>query len=314
MNLRVRSAFIFIFLLSGCQAVTPSPTATPTLIPTETVMIPSNTPAPVAGQTRTDEKGIEQVWVPAGSFSMGADSAELEKLASEQTIPGFILAEFRLEKPRHPVEITRGYWIDKYEVTNKAFGAFVNDGGYKKKEFWSEAGWAWLETRAGTQLPRYCSGNQPDHPIACITWYEAEAYARWRSPGQSRLPTEAEWEFAARGPDSNVYPWGNEFDAALCNILDSHATVPVGSYPGGVSWVGAHDMAGNVMEWVQDWLANHTADPATDPTGPQEGKIKVEKGGWWGAPTLTGRASYRHFEDPPEYADPHIGFRVVTVP
>lgn len=304
-------------LLWACQNTATTPVKT-TLTPTERIEMPTIPQTPSAGQTRIDEKGIEQVWVPAGSFQMGSTAEALDKLAKEQKPPTFVVSAFSLEKPQREVEITQGYWMDKYEVTNRAFGAFVDDGGYTRKEFWSEEGWVWLETQKNARLPRYCMGNLPDHPVACITWYEAEAYAHWRSPstgaGRSRLPTEAEWEYAARGPESRVYPWGSEFDSALCNITDSKGTQPVGSYPGGISWVGAHDMAGNVMEWVQDWLDYYPAEKSTDPSGPAQGKIKVEKGGWWGGPAQTGRASYRHFEDPPDYADLHIGFRVVTIP
>jgi formylglycine-generating enzyme required for sulfatase activity len=80
----------------------------------------------------------------------------------------------------------------------------------------------------------------------------------------------------------------------------------------GVSWVGDFDMAGKEMEWVQDWLGNYSAGPAENPTGPATGRVKVEKGGWWGSSMFVARAAYRHFEDPPDYGDAHIGFRVVS--
>jgi formylglycine-generating enzyme required for sulfatase activity len=144
-----------------------------------------------------------------------------------------------------------------------------------------------------------------------VTWYEAEAYARWRN---GQLPTEAEWEYAARGPRSYRYPWGDSFDASRCNVIDTEGLTAVGSFPDGVSWVGAHDMAGNAMEWVQDWLGvdYYRTGEAIDPQGPATGKVKVEKGGWWGSHAIVARSAYRHFEDPPEYGDGHIGFRVVS--
>jgi formylglycine-generating enzyme required for sulfatase activity len=109
-----------------------------------------------------------------------------------------------------------------------------------------------------------------------------------------------------------TYPWGNEFDSSRCNVVDNKGLEPVGSYPEGASWVGALDMAGNVMEWVQDWLGSYSPDAVENPTGPASGKVKVEKGGWWGTTFFVARSAYRHFEDPPEYGDVHIGFRVVS--
>ena len=293
--------FLPLILLAGCGRP-------PSVAITATAPAPTPSPTLAAGQTRFDQKGIEQVWVPAGSFPMGTDE---ETIAALKTLnpPGFVLGEFASEQPQHPVHITTGYWIDKYEVTNKTFQAFVRDGGYQNKAFWSEAGWAWLSSQIVDQLPRYCLGNVPENPVACVTWYEAEAYAKWRG---GRLPTEAEWEYAARGPQALIYPWGNEFDSSRCNVVDSLGPKPVGSYPTGVSWIGAFDMAGNVMEWVQDWVGPYSASATEDPTGAATGKVKVEKGGWWGSTLFVARSAYRHFEDPPEYGDFHIGFRIVS--
>jgi formylglycine-generating enzyme required for sulfatase activity len=115
-----------------------------------------------------------------------------------------------------------------------------------------------------------------------------------------------------------VYPWAGEFDASLANLEGATGPVAVGKYPGGASWVGALDMAGNAMEWVADWWSAtyYREKVRDDPTGPANGHVKVEKGGWWGPPAGTGafisRSSYRHFEDPPIYADHHIGFRIVS--
>ena len=107
-------------------------------------------------------------------------------------------------------------------------------------------------------------------------------------------------------------PWGNEWDASRCNLVDSKNLSPVGSFPAGASWIGAQDMAGNVMEWVQDWLGNYSPGAVEDPSGPATGKVKIEKGGWWSGTLFVARAAYRHFEDPPEYGDIHIGFRIIT--
>lgn len=260
---------------------------------------------PQSGDVRVDSHGIEQVWVPAGSFMMGSD----DPTAFDP--PDWARREAESEQPQHELEISSGFWIDRYEVTNAAFQAFVDDGGYENEAYWSEDGWDWLTRRAPDELPVECAEPVADHPRVCVTWYEAQAYARWRD---GRLPTEAEWEYAARGPESRVYPWGDQWDAARANVVDSPGLVAVGSYPGGVSWVEAHDMSGNAMEWVQDWWSRdyYEQSPRVDPTGPESGYVKVEKGGWWGSNPYVARPAYRHFEDPPDYQDHHIGFRIVT--
>jgi formylglycine-generating enzyme required for sulfatase activity len=301
---------VISLVLAACsQPATLAPTSTPMPTTPPPTATPANTPTPAPGNTRTDAHGIEQVWVPAGTFLMGTTAEQVSaQLALDP--PGFVRSAFGSETPQRPVEITKGYWIDKYEVTNAAFDAFVQDGGYDNQALWSEAGWAWRSEHTGS-LPRNCYGDQPTFPRVCVTWFEAEAYAAWRG---GRLPTEAEWEYAARGPDGPIYPWGDTFDPALANVLKSPGPLPVGSYPGGVSWVGAHDMAGNAMEWVQDWLDPDYYEQAIniDPPGPETGIVKVEKGGWWGSNPFVARSAYRHFEDPPDYQDSHIGFRIVT--
>jgi formylglycine-generating enzyme required for sulfatase activity len=262
-----------------------------------------------AGDVRVDEHGIDQVWVPAGCFMRGT-SDEQGEYAMSLDAPGWATNQLKSEQPQHEVCLSKGYWIDTYEVTNAAFQEFVDAGGYTDEAIWSEDGLRWLQRQDAAKLPAACEDTDADHPRTCVTWYEAEAYATWRG---GRLPTEAEWEFAARGPDSLIYPWGNEWDADLANVVDSTSLTAVGSYPKGVSWVGAHDMSGNAMEWAQDWWSvNYKEATKDDPTGPEKGRIKVEKGGWWGSNAFVARAAYHHFEDPPTYQDHHIGFRIVT--
>jgi formylglycine-generating enzyme required for sulfatase activity len=285
-------------VLAACSPASGSPSAQPTSVP-------------VLGDTRTDPFGIEQVWVPAGSFTMGSDDAAIGALATaDPSPPPWVAAEFASEQPAHEVRLTEGYWIDRDEVTNAAFDAFVGAGGYTTQAYWSPEGWAWVGDRDVRGLPKRCPDDGPDIPRRCITWFEAEAYAAWRG---GALPTEAQWEFAARGPDARVYPWGDAWDPTRANVVDSTGAVAVGSHPGGVSWVGANDMAGNAMEWVADWLGPYgTAEPVDDPTGPASGEVKVEKGGWWGSNPFVARSAYRHYEDPPTYGDKHIGFRIVS--
>jgi formylglycine-generating enzyme required for sulfatase activity len=299
---------------------TPTPVATsssspasdpPSAAPSPTEAAPPRpSPQRDPGTARTDEHGVDQVWVPGGVFTMG--SAE-----GSATPPPWAAATFRSEHPAHEVAISRGYWIDTTEVTVGEFTAFKDAGGYRDQALWSEAGWAWLQSMGQSQLPRPCLEQKQtaDQPQVCVTWFEAEAYAAWRG---GRLPTEAEWEFAARGPESRLYPWGDEFDPKLANLDGATGPVAVGSYPKGASWVGALDMAGNAMEWVADWWSRsyYAEGVREDPTGPETGSIKVEKGGWWGPPDNAGafiaRSAFRLDEDPPTYSDHHIGFRIVS--
>jgi iron(II)-dependent oxidoreductase len=188
----------------------------------------------------------------------------------------------------------------------------VKDSGYYKPQYWSERGKTWLASKNPAKLPLGTGREISDRPRVNVTWYEAEAYAAWRG---GRLPTEAEWEYAARGPNSLVYPWGNTFDSQKANVVGSTSLTSAGAFPNGASWVGAQDMAGNAMEWVQDWLdvSYYKRSPSDNPPGPSTGSIKIEKGGWWGSNPFAARSAYRHFEDPPDYQDGHIGFRIVTI-
>jgi formylglycine-generating enzyme required for sulfatase activity len=313
---RVLASLLVPCLLAGCSTGTPVgseilPTTTAHAVTEAPVTEPpSAAPSPVRepGAVRTDAKGIGQVWVPGGIFRMGSD-------AGSATPPTWAIATFASEHPAHEVHLTRGYWIDTTEVTVAAFAAFKEAGGYRDQGNWSVAGWRWLQSMGSATLPAGCLQQAPDEPQVCVTWYEAEAYAHWRG---GRLPTEAEWEFAARGPDSRMYPWGGEFDAAKANLDGGTRPVAVGSYPSGASWIGALDMAGNAMEWVGDWWSGtyYAQGVRDDPPGPETGVIKIEKGGWWGPPNgagaFVGRAAFRLNEDRPTYQDHHIGFRIVT--
>jgi formylglycine-generating enzyme required for sulfatase activity len=304
--------------LSGAATATAQPPTTPGISTTPTTQ-PTQRPEPTlgpeasvaAGATRTDARGIAQVWVPRGSFTMGSTDRQLAAIrADPMIVPDWVLAELPSEQPAHDVTITRGFWLDRDEVTNAAFQAFIDAGAYTDRSLWSDAGWAWLGAAISGTVPRPCGSTKPDQPRACVTWFEAEAYGRWRD---GSLPTEAQWEYAARGPKSLIYPWGNEWDGQRCTVEGALGPTTVGSHAEGASWVGANDMAGNVMEWVGDWLSkDYASATAVDPTGPATGTKKVEKGGWWGSNRFVARAAYRHYEDPPDYQDHHIGFRVVS--
>jgi formylglycine-generating enzyme required for sulfatase activity len=185
------------------------------------------------------QDGSPMVLVQAGSFLMGLPDKDL--LAQEH------------EKPQREVQLS-AYWIDVYPLTNARFNLFLSKDGYEQPEWWSKEGWAW-KTQRRIHRPAMWSQpgwDGPDQPVAGVSWYEADAYARWAG---RRLPTDAEWEKAARGPDGRCYPWGDDWPTAgLANFnLDVGRTTPVGLYPDGTSPYGCHDMAGNVNNWTSDW-------------------------------------------------------------
>jgi formylglycine-generating enzyme required for sulfatase activity len=215
----------------------PTSTSLPTLPPHTLVPTLIPTPLITAGTVRIDSKGVKQVYVPPGTFKMGSNDSDDEK-------------------PIHEVRFTEGFWIDQFEVTNLAWDAFVDAGGYRDDRNWSAEGLAWR----GSKTNRDTSGctpysSDPQQPAICVTWYEAEAYAAWRG---GVLPTEAQWEYAARGPQSFVYPWGNTFNGENVVYRDNSGskTAPVGSRPNGKSWVNAYDLSGNVWEWVRDYYSS----------------------------------------------------------
>jgi formylglycine-generating enzyme required for sulfatase activity len=166
---------------------------------------------------------------------------------------------FAHEHPAHQVCFNKPFWIDRTEVTNDQFNEML---GY-------------------ADSPSFYTNG--DHPREQITWYEALAFCEQR---RARLPTEAEWEYVARGPSNLIYPWGNTFDPRRL-IWDriEEGTAPVGSMPGGSSWVGALDLSGNVFEWVADWYSPtaYSSSEQDNPLGPYEGIQKVVRGGGWGS-------------------------------
>jgi gamma-glutamyl hercynylcysteine S-oxide synthase len=190
--------------------------------------------------TREDPAdGALMVHVPAGAFRMGLAHEDL--LAEEH------------EKPLRTVELS-GFWIDVYPVTNGRFALFLQAGGYQDPHWWTPEGWLWL-CRYRVRQPAVWNEpgwDAPEQPVAGVSWYEADAYGRWAG---RRLPTDAEWEKAARGTDGRHYPWGDDWPGNDRANFDSRVgrTTPVGLYPLGASPYGCHDMAGNVNNWTADW-------------------------------------------------------------
>ena len=307
--------------------VPPAPTPTP--VPaTPTPQPPPPTPALGIGSTLVREKdGMEMVYVTGGTFQMGSTDAEVEaafvQCEQERGSGACQRKWFEGESPRHSVTLDP-LWIDRTEVTNAQFERFVQATGYRTNAEEKGTGWAytaggWGEV-AGADW-RHPSGpetsilDRPHHPVVQVSWNDASSYCQWAG---GRLPTEAEWEYAARGPDGYIYPWGNNppndtllnYDAYDKNV---GGTTQVGSYPGGQSWVGALDMAGNVWEWVSDWYAAdyYAVSPAENPTGPDTGERKARRGGSLcdGACDLRSAFRFRNYPDN-RYSD--FGFRCVV--
>jgi len=172
--------------------------------------------------------------------------------------------------------------MDVYPVTNRQFRAFIEDRGYIRPELWDPEGWKWVVEVQRTQ-PSYWDDehfNRPNYPVVGVSWFEADAYARWIG---KRLPTEAEWEKAARGENALEWPWGNSFKGDCLNCSDSeeliHGTTPIGVYPAGQSPYGIFDLAGNVAEWVSDWYKPYERNLAKDSHYGEN--FKVRRGGGW---------------------------------
>ncbi|MFN8481867.1 MAG: SUMF1/EgtB/PvdO family nonheme iron enzyme [Anaerolineae bacterium] len=220
---------------------------------------------PKLGDRMTDDKGVTMVYVPPGKFTMGASDI------SDR------------EKPPHEVIIARGFWLDLTPVTNAMYAQFVKDGGYKKQECWTKGGWAWVQKAKGTGPKDYQRFTDPEQPRVGVTWFEADAYCRWRG---GRLPTEAEWEWAARGPENRQYPWGNEFDAKRVVFGDNSGgkTAPVNANTrlDGASWVGALDMSGNVWEWTSSLYQPYPYKAEDERESLEDDKkARVVRGGSW---------------------------------
>jgi formylglycine-generating enzyme required for sulfatase activity/energy-coupling factor transporter ATP-binding protein EcfA2 len=224
------------------------------------------------------------------------------------------------ENPQREIYLD-DFWIGKYQITNEEFKEFVDGGGYGKarKKMWSEEGWLWREENEIFE-PVYLHDrkrNGSNFPVVGISWYEAEAYANWlseRTGHRYRLPTEAEWEKAARGTDGFEYPWGEHFDKNLCNSWESELrrTSPVGIYPKGKSPYGCFDMVGNVLEWCSDWynVDYYANSPDRNPKGPPDGADRVFRGCSWLRIAGLCRSADR---DPrgPRNRDLNLGFRIL---
>ncbi len=199
--------------------------------------------------------GAPMVLIPAGEFVMG--SPDGEGLDNEQ--------------PEHKVWVDT-FYLDKYEVTNARYEKFMEETGRARPKFWEQ-----LDLTVHSELP-----------VIGVSWHDAKAYCEW---AEKRLPTEAEWEYAARGTDRRRYPWGNaEPNGQLANYAKRWSykfyddrLEPVNSHEAGKSPFGIYNMAGNVFEWVADWyeIKYYMRSPDRNPSGPETGELKVMRGGSW---------------------------------
>ena len=222
---------------------------------------------------------LDYVWIPAGTFQMGATPGDPDAYDDE--------------KPRHRVEIAKGFWMSSTAVTVTAYKRFVE-----------------ATSHAMPKAPDFNPNwDKEDHPIVNVNWHDAKAYCEWAG---GRLPTEAEWEYAARGGEEGLrYPWGNEVSSQNAKYNSKDGTAPAGSYA--ANGFGLYNMAGNVWEWCSDWYEEdyYASSAAQDPQGPSEGARRVVRGGSWGnfVPRIL-RCSYRSRSEPVG-RDNGIGFRCV---
>lgn len=320
----IAPALLTALVLAGCATATPDaisaeqpaaaepqtvePTQPPTTAPTdepEPTSTPEPTVTPVPAATAipdalTDGHGVEMVLVPAGEFLMGNNNG----------LPD--------ESPEHTVYLD-AFYIDKYETTNAEYRACVETGVCDPPEYQDCCGepshpeWPSL-------FPDYFTNPGYDrYPVTWLSWNHAVTYCEWRG---ARLPTEAEWEKAARGTDGRIYPWGDEEPRpGLLNYMwgreqydqrPAYATTPVGSYPEGVSPYGVHDMLGNVYEWVWDkYAADYYANsPYENPTGPESGPNQIARGGsFWNQGFRQAITNRNHTYLPPDGAHFDAGVR-----
>ncbi|NKB81750.1 MAG: SUMF1/EgtB/PvdO family nonheme iron enzyme [Nitrospirales bacterium] len=228
----------------------------------------------------TSQDDASMVLVPAGKFTMGSNKGNED------------------ERPPHKVELD-AFYIDQYEVTTARYGKFFQTTGRNKPKYWTD-----------TVLVR-----QGDRPVVGVTWHDAEAYCQWAG---KRLPTEAEWEKAARGPDERTYPWGDNspsgekanYGRSYDSNFYSTRLEPVGSYEAGKSPYGVYDMAGSVWEWVADWYGKeyYAKSPWKKPKGPSSGPGKVIRGGSWDHTEGGIRSAFRRMFSP-DYRISYLGFR-----
>ncbi len=230
--------------------------------------------------TITDSKGVLMVLVPEGDFEMGSEAEDDEQ-------------------PVHTVYLD-AFYMDKYEVTNYSYSECVTAGRCAPPQ----------QTFSNSHINYYDNSEFFYYPVIYVTWNQAVVYCRWR---EGLLPTEAQWEKAARGTDARMYPWGEGFDCNKANYGNCVGdTTNVGHYEDGQSPYGIYDLAGNVGEWTSDWYVEtyYKNSPSINPLGPAFGRYRIARGGSWNYSVGILRASDRGFENP-DVGNNYTGFRCV---
>ncbi len=262
---------------------------------------------PKAGSVVNDGYG-DFVFVPAGSFKMGDNNGDGEAR----------------ERPVHTVDLD-AFYIGKFEVTNGDWRKFRDDPGYDDAKFWPGGRPLPKDQIPYWNDPRNHGGGTPDsdrYPVLGVNWDGATAYCNWLSAKTGkkyRLPTEAEWEKAARGADQRRYPWGGSIDHSFATYVKDASFVTataVGTNEKGASPYGAQDMAGNVMEWCQDWYSRdyYSVSPRKNPKGPASGAYRVMRGGTFFEDAFDLRTYRRSAAWPSFQAYRMVGFRPVREP
>ncbi|GIK64918.1 MAG: hypothetical protein BroJett018_27120 [Chloroflexota bacterium] len=254
------------------------------------------TPEPVGSVTK-DGGGFEMVYVPSGVVEVGIDFDRLKEACSgllPNDDPTRCAEIFGIEDGAantYTVEL-EAFWIDRYEVTIEQYQPCIDYGHCKQIDL------SWTPQMV----------ESLHQPQVGVTWFDAMIFCNLRG---SRLPTEAEWEYAASGPEKNIYPWGNalHMEYLFLEGVISKRTYEVGSIPENRSWVGAYDMAGNAAEWVEDrWLPRLAVNPAT--VGSPTDTARTLRGGSWEGRIMMNTTFTRDYERP-ESVSHHIGFRCV---
>jgi formylglycine-generating enzyme required for sulfatase activity len=283
------------------------------LIPAGVLMAASSTAPHVVNDGYGDF-----VYVPAGAFKMGDNFGDGEAR----------------ERPVHTAELD-AFYIGKFEITNGEWGKFRDDPGYDDPKFWPGRGVVPKNQSPYWTNAQNHGGGTPDsdnYPVLGVNWDAAVAYCNWLSAKTGkkyRLPTEAEWEKAARGTDQRRYPWGNTIDHSFANYVEGAGFITasiVGTYDGGKhgdlqthngeSPYGAFDMAGNVMEWCQDWYSRnyYSFSPHKNPKGPEKGAYRVLRGGTFFEDPFDLRTYGRSAAWPSVQSHRMIGFRAAREP